>query len=274
MTPRKRRYRRKQNRINFKRFYDRKKARLARKAREDYLNVTPRSSNLKDVENAETEQQHINASARVLRPRATSSPSRDPSSIVSSPCVSSIPSPSSLCPCSPRSDISAQSHVSLRIKFKKYQQQKAKEILSLRKKIIQLQNDRERYRKQLQRSIDNPKETVLVASKIKKSPKIPVSKAIDKRLRNLVKRFYEDDDNSRQCPDKKDFITKNGLKMQKRYLTDSVRNIHIKYLKSGNEPVSYVTFCRLRPFCVVKPDASSRNTCVCKIYNNMELLVS
>ena len=59
--------------------------------------------------------------------------------------------------------------------------------------------------------------------------------------------FYEHDDVSRVCPGVKQVLSRNGLKKQKRLLTDDLRNLHRKFL-SGGDKISYSLFCRLRPF--------------------------
>lgn len=72
---------------------------------------------------------------------------------------------------------------------------------------------------------------------------------------------------------KKEFVVRNKIRKQKRYLSDSLHNLHKKFLKISNFTVSYSAFCKLRPFWVLLPDPRSRDTCLCKLHTNMDLIV-
>nr|CAI5825839.1 unnamed protein product [Callosobruchus analis] len=69
---------------------------------------------------------------------------------------------------------------------------------------------------------------------------------------------------------KKEFITRKTVKKQKRYLLDTVLNLFKKFV-TGNLKISYQTFCRLRPFLVVKPNAQNRDTCLCIVHSNIDI---
>ena len=84
--------------------------------------------------------------------------------------------------------------------------------------------------------------------------------------------FYEHDDVSRVCPGVKQVLSRNGLKKQKRLLTDDLRNLHRKFL-SGGDKISYSLFCRLRPFWVVPAQERDRETCLCVLHENAQYLV-
>lgn len=99
-------------------------------------------------------------------------------------------------------------------------------------------------------------------------------KLVKLRVRRNILEFYEDDENTHITPGKKDCITRNRLKKQKRYLKDSIKNLHTKYIESGFPPVSYTTFTRLKPFWVLKPKINARDTCLCAKHANMELLMT
>ncbi|KAK2840949.1 hypothetical protein Q7C36_012528 [Tachysurus vachellii] len=60
--------------------------------------------------------------------------------------------------------------------------------------------------------------------------------------------------------------------MQKRFLVDTMRNLHRKFLAENNMRISYSSFCRLRPFWVVHPSLSDRETCQCKLHENLSFL--
>lgn len=87
--------------------------------------------------------------------------------------------------------------------------------------------------------------------------------------------FLEEDENSRLCAGKKETVTKLKLKKQKRFLNDTLINLHKKFTTSfpQHEKMSYSTFCSLRPFWVITPDCKTRETCLCKLHTNMSLLV-
>ena len=58
-------------------------------------------------------------------------------------------------------------------------------------------------------------------------------------------------------------------------LSDTIQNIHAKYLAEyPSSKISYSLFCRLRPFWVVIPTERDRQTCLCKLHANMQLVVS
>lgn len=61
--------------------------------------------------------------------------------------------------------------------------------------------------------------------------------------------------------------------MQKRFLMDTQQNIHRQCLAENPEQtISYSLFCRLRPFWVVNPTLSERDTCMCKLHENLSFL--
>ncbi|XP_060803568.1 uncharacterized protein LOC132902462 [Amyelois transitella] len=90
----------------------------------------------------------------------------------------------------------------------------------------------------------------------------------------MVHRFYEDDSISRAAAGKKECITRNKIKKQKRYLLDSLENIHQKFLQTRTLTIGYSLFCRLRPFWAVPPKLTDRDTCACIIHENMNLKLS
>lgn len=98
--------------------------------------------------------------------------------------------------------------------------------------------------------------------------------AVIERIRKSIEDFLENDENSKMCPGKKDFVVKGKLKKQKRLLLDSIKNLHKKYLQTSHPyRVSLTTFWRNRPFWIVAPKQSDRETCACIKHANMELLV-
>lgn len=94
-----------------------------------------------------------------------------------------------------------------------------------------------------------------------------------KKIVQSIQDFMEKDENSRMCPGKKDFVVKHKIKKQKRIMLDSFKNLHKKYLASKESfKISLATFWRNRPFWVVVPKLSDRDTCGCIKHSNMHLL--
>ena len=61
--------------------------------------------------------------------------------------------------------------------------------------------------------------------------------------------FYTPDDNSRMAAGKKETKTKNKEKQQKRFLSDTIKNLHAKFrAENPSCKISYTLFSRLRPF--------------------------
>lgn len=85
--------------------------------------------------------------------------------------------------------------------------------------------------------------------------------------------FYERDDVSRMTSGKKQCITRRKRKKQKRYLNDTMKNLHLKFLCENAEiKLSYTMFCKFRPFWVVAPAVDDRETCMCQTCHNLEFM--
>lgn len=97
---------------------------------------------------------------------------------------------------------------------------------------------------------------------------------IDDETKHIIEELFTRDDNSRMTTGKKQTITKNKVKEQKRLLLDTMINLHEKF--SSEYPknnVSYATFTRHRQFWVRQPTAKDRETCACKRHENIQLAV-
>lgn len=90
---------------------------------------------------------------------------------------------------------------------------------------------------------------------------------------NIVKIFLEQDEHSALAPGKKDVLRKNGKTFRKRYLQDTVSNLFEKFRKETGIKMCKSKFTRLRPFWIVQSKISSRNTCMCKLHVNFELVL-
>lgn len=102
----------------------------------------------------------------------------------------------------------------------------------------------------------------------------PKSHTVNRKPKESVISFYEQDDVSRITAGKGETITRNKVKKQKRFLLDSMSNLHLKFMSlNPNTKISYQWFCKLRPFQVLVPTIDSRDTCLCKICDNYSLLI-
>ncbi len=91
---------------------------------------------------------------------------------------------------------------------------------------------------------------------------------MEEAFKNNVRAFYTRDDLSRVTMGKKQTITQAKVRMQKRWTPS--RTCRKKYLaENPRKSVSYSLFCRLRPFWVVHPTLSYRETCLCKLHENL-----
>ena len=87
-----------------------------------------------------------------------------------------------------------------------------------------------------------------------------------------VKEFFLADINSVPAAGKRETITSKKIKMQRRYLCDSMVNLYDKFNAEYPElKVSCTSFTRLRPFHVVHRAVNQRDTVKCKIHENAEL---
>ena len=117
----------------------------------------------------------------------------------------------------------------------------------------------------------NKKENVITDKK--SSVKVIVSKTLKgKTLRAAEIKFLERDDNSTMCPGKRDCLVKNKIKKQRRYLSDTMQNLCKKFQAEQKSKISLATFCRLRPFWIVPRKISERDTCLCVVHENTQLM--
>lgn len=98
--------------------------------------------------------------------------------------------------------------------------------------------------------------------------------SVTKRVCDKVKSFYTRNDNSRLITGKRQTKTHKKVKKQRRVLLHNLKILYHKFISEGKTKISYRVFCRLRPFFVVFPRQSDRNTCMCKICDNTELMVA
>ena len=98
--------------------------------------------------------------------------------------------------------------------------------------------------------------------------------SLRKRITQPVRDFFVRDDNSRIVAGIKDTITLKKVKKQKRFLTDTLSNLHAKYLSENPKSLlSYSLFCKMRPFWFVQPKEKDKLICLCKLHENTQLAV-
>ena len=120
--------------------------------------------------------------------------------------------------------------------------------------------------------VSKKRRNLLNTKSLSKFTRKPVNRYADASMENNVKTFLTRDDVSRITTGRKQTITRNKVKMQKRFLVDTIRNLHRRFLAENNVRISYPAFCRQRPFWVVHPSLSDRDTCMCKLHENLSFL--
>ena len=84
--------------------------------------------------------------------------------------------------------------------------------------------------------------------------------------------FYLRHDVHRATPGKKDTIMKYSGGGQKRYLLDTLKNLHKKILEESGR-YSYASFAANRPFFIVALSVGTQNTCLCKLHSNVKFKI-
>lgn len=96
---------------------------------------------------------------------------------------------------------------------------------------------------------------------------------------NAVKHFYEDDEFSRMCPGKKDFVSvkesTGRIHKQKRLLLTNIKEMHVEFKQRTKLKIGLSKFCELRPkWCVTVDNSGMHSVCVCQIHQNLKLQIS
>lgn len=100
------------------------------------------------------------------------------------------------------------------------------------------------------------------------------SDVVDDETKQLIIQFFERDDNSRVTTGRKETVTKQKVKKQRRIMLDTMINLHEKYCaESIDNAVSYSTFTRLRPFWIMAARPKDRETCLCQKHENIQLKI-
>jgi len=112
-------------------------------------------------------------------------------------------------------------------------------------------------------------------SKKMSTPKVRQRVCSSTPWRYAIRDFFVRDDVSRITSGKKETVTRDKTKEQKRYLCDDLLNLHRKFLSENPQfTVSYAMFCRLRPFFVLLPTLRGRETCCCRQHENLQMIAN
>uniref|UniRef100_A0A6P7GVN1 Uncharacterized protein LOC114343446 n=1 Tax=Diabrotica virgifera virgifera TaxID=50390 RepID=A0A6P7GVN1_DIAVI len=94
---------------------------------------------------------------------------------------------------------------------------------------------------------------------------------------NDVIKFYEDDENSRLCPGKKECVSL-GHKVykQKRLILYTLNELFVAFKeKYPSHKIGRSAFCSLRPkWCVLPGSSGTHSVCVCKYHQNVKLMIA
>lgn len=92
---------------------------------------------------------------------------------------------------------------------------------------------------------------------------------------HLIGRYLEQAVISTMAPVKKDTITRGGVKKQTCFLNNTLQNLYNRFLEENpNGCISYCSFCRNRPFWIVEKKISDRDTCLCKLHDNVKFMIN
>ncbi|XP_047133454.1 uncharacterized protein LOC124811601 [Hydra vulgaris] len=114
------------------------------------------------------------------------------------------------------------------------------------------------------------KEGVLAVPQTKRGKMLP------DQINTLVKIFYENDENSRQMPGQKDFVSVSWkVHMQKRLLLSSLKELFVSFkILYPHVKLGFSKFCVLRPkWCVLPNSSGTHSVCVCIYHQNMKLIL-
>lgn len=104
-------------------------------------------------------------------------------------------------------------------------------------------------------------------------------KVLSEEVKAKVQLFFEDDEFSRMCPGKKDFVAiriqGERIEKQKRLLLCNLKEIYNVYRERNGPEIGISKFCELRPkWCVTVGSSGTHSVCVCMIHQNVKLMVA
>ncbi|XP_029903924.1 uncharacterized protein LOC115356800 [Myripristis murdjan] len=156
---------------------------------------------------------------------------------------------------------------------KKLQNEKCKlkkQLLNLKKQLAEMRRQNDKLRKSGKRLM--ARQRVGLSEKFKPRG----CKKLSAERKQAVINFLSRDENSRLLAGKKDTITKNKQKLQRRVLAKPLKELHAQYQTEVEQhlSMSYRQFARRRPFYITEPKSRDRDTCACVEHENVRLLVN
>ena len=124
--------------------------------------------------------------------------------------------------------------------------------------------------------------TVETLSGILSKKKKKIGKVLNEDVRRNVISFYRNDEFSRKCPGKKEYVSfkfngrREHIQIQKRLLLVNLKELQIEFLKRYNQKIGLSKFCELRPRCCIPVGGASglHTECVCEYHQNFKLFAS
>ncbi|KAK0138386.1 ATP-dependent DNA helicase PIF1 [Merluccius polli] len=128
--------------------------------------------------------------------------------------------------------------------------------------------------KRLEKKLDNQKKGKKDEEVIERNKQRDRKKSSGEKKEQVVS-FLCRDENTRMLSGKKDTVTKNKIKLQRRVLLHSLKDIHASYNGTvlRHHRLSYRQFVRYCPFYITPTKNSDRNTCACIDHENVKLIV-
>ncbi|XP_047522360.1 uncharacterized protein LOC125061169 [Pieris napi] len=136
---------------------------------------------------------------------------------------------------------------------------------TLKKKVLHMAKQIKKYRMRIRRLEERKQKASNVAS--------PKNKALRTNVRKAVYDYLIQDEYSRLTSGKNETITRKKSKRQIRLLNDTLLNLHVIFQSKTGIKISYQTFRRYRPFWVLFPKTSARNTCLCTLHENNDQII-
>lgn len=115
---------------------------------------------------------------------------------------------------------------------------------------------------------------------IMSSPDLKPGKTLSSETVDIVRKFYESDEVSRQMPGKKDFVSVKAdgkrVHVQKFLILNTLRECFVLFKERHPEQkIGFSKFCELRPkHCVLPGSAGTHSVCVCTIHQNAKLMMA
>ena len=102
-------------------------------------------------------------------------------------------------------------------------------------------------------------------------------KTLPAETAQLIENFYCNDENSRQMPGKKDYVSiGRNVHVQKRLLLCDLKEIYASFkISNPHIKVGFSKFCQLRPkWCISVGCSGGHSVCVCTIHQNVVLMLN